>query len=85
VAELLILRSDMPRSLRACMDEICVILRQLRPEGDCTRRAEELKARLEVTRIDRIFRSGLCKFLYDFMGHVYQLGTQIERDFLMIR
>lgn len=85
VAELLILHPDMPRSLRACFDEITEILTDLRREAPCTERAQQMLAQLKTERVDRIFRSGLDIFVTDFRADVHDLSTQIARDFMMIR
>ncbi len=85
VAELLVLRPDIPRSLSTCVDEIRPILAQLRPDSPCARLAEELHAHLAGTRMDRVFRSGFTDFVDDFMVRANQLGLQVQKDFLMIR
>jgi len=85
VAELLLLKPDMPRSLRTCLDEICLILYDLRRTAPCTRSADEMRARLVSGRIDRIFRSGLDKYLADFRNHADQLSVQVQTDFMMVR
>lgn len=85
VAALLVLRSDIPRSLRACVEEIEAILVQLRPDSDCAAQAGALRRRLAEARMDRIFRSGFPDFLRDFTARTSDLGLQIQKDFLMIR
>ena len=85
VAELLVLRPDIPRSLSTCVDEIRPILARLRPDSPCARLAEELHAHLAGTRMDRVFRSGFTDFVDDFTARANQLGLQVQKDFLMIR
>ena len=85
VAELLVLRADIPRSLSTCVNEIRSILTRLRPDGPCARLAEDLHAHLAGTRMDRVFRSGFTDFVDDFTVRTNQLGLQIQKDFLMIR
>lgn len=84
VAELLVLRDDMPRSLHACFDEITPILEQLsgRRNSECRRIAGELHARLHYGRMDEIFQEGLHEFLEDFVTCNNNLGVEIQRSFL---
>ena len=87
VAELLVLRRDMPRSLHNCMASIVEHLDELSREYgceyECQRLAGELNARLRFARIDELFRSGLHEFLTLFINRVAGLSDQIGRDFLM--
>jgi uncharacterized alpha-E superfamily protein len=85
VAELLVLRSDMPRSLAACMDEVLVNLRVVANEqsGETLRRAGRLHADLQYGRIDEILATGLHAFLTQFLDRVNDLGAGISRDFLV--
>lgn len=83
VAELLVLRDDMPRSLHACMDEITSILEQVRGDRgwECLRQAGELHARLHFGRMSNIVEQ-LHEFLQDFIIHNNTLGAEIQRTFL---
>lgn len=85
VAELLVLRADMPRSLRACFDELINTMDQVAGEKalDCHRLALEIHASLRFARIDRIFKAGLHQFLEDFIERNNELGLRIHRDFMM--
>ncbi|MEW9898252.1 alpha-E domain-containing protein [Chitinivorax sp. PXF-14] len=84
VAELLILRPDVPRSLRAAFDEISQILPNI--EGNtghpAKRLAAELKARLTYGHIDDIFAEGLQRYLDHFIADTTQLGFAIHRSYL---
>ena len=85
VAELLLLRPDMPRSLRSCYDEVLQTLEALtgtKPR-DCHRLAIEIHASLRFARIERIFRSGLHEFLEALIEKNNALGLQVQRDFMM--
>lgn len=84
VAELLVLRHDMPRSLHACLDEITPILEHLcAVRGwECLRLAGELHARLHYGRMEDIFQHGLHEFLQEFIDANYALGNEIQRTFL---
>ena len=85
VAELLVLRADMPRSLRACMDEVYATLRTLANEqsAETQRRAGELQAELQFGRIDQILASGLHEKLTNFLERTADLGNRISADFLV--
>jgi uncharacterized alpha-E superfamily protein len=85
VAELLILRHDMPRSLAACMHEVVTNLKLVANEqsADTLRRAGRLHADLEFGRIDEILATGLHAYLTQFLDRVGDLGLGISRDFLV--
>jgi uncharacterized alpha-E superfamily protein len=85
VAELMILRADMPRSLLACMEEVVSILHRLANghSGDTERMAGRLHADLRFVSIDEILAKGLHGYLTEFLEKVYELGNHVSRDFLL--
>jgi uncharacterized alpha-E superfamily protein len=85
VAELLILRPDMPRSLAACMHEVVSNLQYVANEQskDTLRLAGRLDADLQYGRIDEILATGLHAYLTQFLERVNSLGAGISRDFLV--
>ena len=85
VAELLILRPDMPRSLAACIKEVVANLTLVaNPQSHETlRRAGRLQADLQFGRIDEILATGVHAYLTQFLARVGDLGAGISRDFLM--
>jgi uncharacterized alpha-E superfamily protein len=85
VAELLILRPDMPRSLACCMQEVEANLTRIANEhsGETLRLAGRLRADLQFARIDEILATGLHAFLTQFLERVGNLGIGISRDFLV--
>jgi uncharacterized alpha-E superfamily protein len=85
VAELLILRKDMPRSLAACLDEVVVNLDAVENDQsrDTLRRAGKLNADLQYGRISEILATGLHAYLTNFLERVSDLGDGISRDFLV--
>jgi uncharacterized alpha-E superfamily protein len=85
VAELLILRPDMPRSLAACMNEVLANLRLVAnaQSDDTLRRAGRLQADLQYGRIDEILATGLHAYLTQYLARVGELGEGISRDFLV--
>ena len=85
VAELLVLRDDMPRSLIACMNEVCLNLEKVRNSRsrETERRAGLLRAELQHGRIEDILQMGLHTFLTAFLERVNDLGGRISQDFLV--
>ena len=85
VAELLILRPDMPRSLHASLNEVVKNLALVASDqsGETHRRAGKLCAELKYGRIDEILATGLHAYLTQFLDRVNDLGMHISRDFLI--
>lgn len=85
VAELLMLRVDMPRSLLACLDEVVVNLRDVRNDlsFDTERFAGKLHAELQFSNIDDILADGLHEYLTQFLQRIFELGNRLSRDFLV--
>jgi uncharacterized alpha-E superfamily protein len=85
VAELLILRADMPRSLAASLQEVVSNLARVTDDQTCetVRRAGKLNADLQYARIDEILATGLHAYLTQFLDRVNELGAHISRDFLV--
>jgi uncharacterized alpha-E superfamily protein len=85
VAEMLILREDVPRSLHACMNAIYEILQQvsdttsLEPE----RLAGEIHAMLHYGRTEKIMEFGLHEYLTDFLERMDALSSEVNRHFLV--
>lgn len=84
VAELLILRPNLPRSLRASLDEINAILPQI--GGERGKAAKKLAAKmgvaLEYGDIDDIVAEGLSGFLARFLADINRLGTLVQTAYL---
>ena len=85
IAELLILRGDMPRSLLACMDEVVQNLHSVRNDvsADTERFAGRLRAQLQFGKIDDILADGLHDTLTRFLADIYELGNRVSRNFLV--
>ncbi len=85
VAELLILRPDMPRSLAASVNEVCANLEAVKNDrsGETARRAGMLGAELQYGRIEDLLASGLHAFLTHFLERVNDIGQRISQDFLV--
>ncbi|MFP6849518.1 MAG: alpha-E domain-containing protein [Pseudomonas sp.] len=86
VSELLLLRADVPRSLRACMDELSLMLASLPGDNGrpAQRLAAELEARLRYTSIEEVLDEGLHAWLTDFILLVRQLGQAIQSSYLEV-
>jgi uncharacterized alpha-E superfamily protein len=85
VAELLILRPDMPRSLAACVSALMTNLHLVAnaQSAETLRRAGRLHSDLQYGRIDEILATGLHAYLTQFLDRVGDLGVGISRDFLV--
>jgi uncharacterized alpha-E superfamily protein len=85
VAQLLILRDDMPRSLLRCCKEVYHNLKAVSNEqsSETERRAGEMHAMLHFTRMEEITSGGLPRFLDQFLARVRDLGDRIASDFLL--
>lgn len=87
VAELLILRDDMPRSLHACMNEVEAALIDINGNSgrEARRRAGEIHAAIHFGRIEDVFAQGLHDYLTDFLEHANLLGGEIRDAYLSRR
>jgi uncharacterized alpha-E superfamily protein len=85
VAELLILRPDMPRSLLGCLNEVMSNLALVSSDSasETRRRAGKLCADLQYARIDEILANGLHAYLTQFLDRVNEIGAHISREFLV--
>ncbi len=85
VAELLILRPDMPRSLSHCVTRMQANLKRVANghSAETLRRVGRLEAGLAFGRIDEILADGLHPFLDGFLAEVAELGVRISEDFLV--
>ena len=85
VAELLILRADMPRSLLGCLNELMNNLAMVTSDANSEthRCAGKLRSDLQFSRIDEILANGLHAFLTQFLDRVNDLGSHLSREFLV--
>jgi uncharacterized alpha-E superfamily protein len=85
VAQMLILRDDMPRSLTRCCKELYNNLRSVSNEQskETERRAGEIHAMLHFTRMEAIIEVGLPYFLQQFLARLRDLGDRLASDFLV--
>jgi uncharacterized alpha-E superfamily protein len=85
VAELLVLRDDIPRSLLCCMTHVHshLIAVANAQSAETVRRAGELQASLHYGRIEDIFEVGLHEYLTRFVDRIRDLGERVAQDFLV--
>jgi uncharacterized alpha-E superfamily protein len=88
LAEMLILRPEMPRSLRSCYAQITRYLGLVAEtydnrRGECHRLAGEIDARLRVGRIEDVFQCGLHEFLTEIIDDTAVLGQNIAEFYLV--
>ena len=86
VADLLILRPEMPRSLTSCYENIVRHLDSLGlshgRQGASQRLARAMLGRLEHEKIETIFQNGLHEFITAFIQDNARLGTAIAEQYL---
>jgi uncharacterized alpha-E superfamily protein len=85
VAQMLILREDMPRSLSRCCKEVYHNLQSVSNDQskETERRAGEMSAMLHFTRMEAIIEVGLPHFLQQFLARLGDLGDRVASDFLV--
>lgn len=87
VAELMMLRRDVPRSVHHCLWMVDLNMRELADaygtRGEADRLAGELHARLRYARVEKIFEIGLHKFLGGVRDDIATLSDEIGRQFLL--
>src|SRR5438552_17576393 len=87
IADLLILNDQMPRSLASCYENLARNLDQIARaygrQGPAQRQARAVRARLENSRMDEIFQSGLHEFISGFVADNNRLGATIAQQYLM--
>ena len=87
IADLLILRSEMPRSLLSCYENIVRCLDSLAKaygrQGPSQRLARRTMAQLENASIGGIFQNGLHEFITGFIDDNNRLGGGISEQYLV--
>lgn len=87
IAELLILKPQMPRSLRACYQNLIESLDMLAEasgrQGPAQRKARDIGLKLEQTRIEDVFDVGLHEFIETFLADNNQVGAAIVDQYLI--
>jgi uncharacterized alpha-E superfamily protein len=87
VADLLILNTEMPRSLASCcvslVEHLDNIARVYGRQGPAQRLARALRTRLQNSRMEEIFQSGLHEFIGEFIDGTSGLGSAITEQYLV--
>lgn len=83
IAELMILRDDIPRSLAFCMREVDTTIQKVQNDAsaEAVRRAGEASSSLRYGRIEDVFAQGLHEFLTHFLKRNSELGDHIRKAF----
>ena len=87
IADLLILRPEMPRSLIACYGEIVrfldAIAQSYGRQGPAQRKARQIFTQLENATMKQVFSIGLHEFLTAFIEDNNQIGGAIAEQYLL--
>jgi uncharacterized alpha-E superfamily protein len=87
VADLLMLRDEMPRSLASCYENLVQNLDRIATaygrQGPAQRQARTVRARLENSKVDQIFQNGLHEFIDAFVEDNNRLGTAVSQQYLL--
>jgi uncharacterized alpha-E superfamily protein len=87
LAELLIVRTDIPRSLAFCLKQVNDSLARVKNahSGDTALRAAQIQKGLQDGRISEIFSTGLHEYLTDFLDSMQDLSQDIQASFFSSR
>jgi uncharacterized alpha-E superfamily protein len=87
VADLLILKDEMPRSLASCYENLVQNLDRIANaygrQGPAQRQARTVRARLENSKIEEVFQNGLHEFIDEFVEDNNRLGTAVSQQYLL--
>jgi len=86
IADLLILKEEMPRSLASCYENIVRFLDHIAAaygrQGPAQRLARGIRTRLQHRRMDEIFQQGLHEFIQEFIADNNRVGATITQQYL---
>jgi uncharacterized alpha-E superfamily protein len=86
IADLLILNDQMPRSLSSCYENLVQNLDRIAGaygrQGAAQRHARAVRTRLQNSRMEEIFQSGLHEFIGAFISDNSKLGVDIGQQYL---
>src|SRR5262244_1524311 len=87
VADLMILNEQMPRSLASCYENLVrffdAIAQAYGRQGPAQRKARAIRTRLQNSRMDKIFQTGLHEFIGEFIADNNRLGAALAEQYLM--
>ncbi len=83
---MLILNDQMPRSLASCYENLVQNLDHIAGvygrQGPAQRQARSVRTRLQNSKMDEIFQSGLHEFIASFITDNNKLGSAITQQYL---
>jgi len=86
IADLLILKDEMPRSLASCYENIVRYLDDIGSaygrQGPSQRLARGIRTRLQNSRMDGIFQSGLHEFIQEFIADNNRISQTVTQQYL---
>ena len=87
VADLLILNEQMPRSLASCYENLVRFCDSIATaygrQGVAQRQARAVRTRLQNSRMEEIFQTGLHEFIGEFVSDNNALGAAVSSQYLM--
>ncbi|HMA70808.1 MAG TPA: alpha-E domain-containing protein [Xanthobacteraceae bacterium] len=87
VADLLILNQQMPRSLASCYENLVrfcdAIATAYGRQGLAQRHARAIRTRLQNSRMEEIFQTGLHEFIEEFVADNNALGAAVSSQYLV--
>lgn len=86
IADLMILKDEMPRSLASCYENIVRYLDEIARvygrQGPAQRLARGIRTRLQNSDMDSIFQGGLHEFIQEFIADNNRIGQTITQQYL---
>jgi len=86
IADLLILKDEMPRSLASCygnlVQNLDYIAQAYGRQGPAQRQARAVRTRIQNSRMEEIFQQGLHEFIGEFISSNNRLGAAITEQYL---
>ena len=87
IADLLILNEQMPRSLASCYENLVRFCDSIATaygrQGLAQRQARAVRTRLQNSRMEEIFQTGLHEFIGEFVSDNNALGAAVSSQYLM--
>src|ERR1700690_4158913 len=87
VADLLILKEEMPRSLASCYEAVVRNLDQIAGaygrQGPAQRQARGIRTRLQNSKMDGIFQRGLHEYFGEFITENNRMGSALAQQYLL--
>ena len=86
IVDLLILRAEVPRSLRSCVEMLCELLPAIEGNAgiNAKRQAAVMFARLQYGDIRYILDTGVNEYLGDFLRRINELADTLRQEYLEV-